>query len=118
MFPYYKAKHITAFIDDAPQANNPEYGLRLIIDFIKSGKLKFYKHIEFFNKLLPITEEIMKTGLKPEINALRFVLAAYDTNPIYNPAAGGSVRFTNFDDRNKTDTDWSNGYKEVYVEDE
>lgn len=118
-FPYFKNQHIKAFLDDAPQVNNPEYGLRLIIDFINSRKLNFSRHIELFNKLLPITEEVMKTGLKPEINALRFVLAAYDNNPIYYRQVGeGFTGFSNFADRNRSDTGWSKGYMEIFIEDE
>jgi hypothetical protein len=115
MFPHFKAKHITAFLDDAPQANNPEYGLRLIIDFISSRKLKFSNHIEHFTKLLPITGEIMKTGLAPEIHALRFVLAAIDNYPIYYRETGNSAGFGNFEDRTRSGDDWDGSYQEMNI---
>jgi hypothetical protein len=116
-YPYFKNRHITAFLDDAPQVGNLEYGVRLIIDWFKGRKLKVAKEIKSFTKVLPITEQILKQGLTPELNASRFVLAAYDSNPIYYRETGeGSVRFTNFAGRNKKGTGWGSGYKEIFID--
>ena len=52
-FPFYKAKYMTAFLyDRTPQAVNPEYGVRLILDLINERKLKVAKGVTMFTKIL------------------------------------------------------------------
>ncbi len=97
IFPYFKETWMTAGIQEAPQADNPEYGLQLIHDWLYGeGMLKIERAVktEFDEqKILPITKDMIKTGLPPVIEALRHVLAAYSRKPFY-PKPRQGVNYT------------------------
>lgn len=116
-FPYYKRNHITAFLHEAPQANNPEYGLRLIMDWLNCGTLKVAKNIKLFKGVLPLyTKENEKEKVTakppPEVDALRFVLAAFFKSP--HRAGKPFTGFKNFEHRIKPN-DQGGEYQEFYV---
>ena len=91
VFPFYKHDLLTACIDKAPQADNPEYGLQLIHDWLYAdARLKIEEAVKFEEEgVLPVTKDMLKTGVPPQLEALRSVLAAYAQNPIYSQDSKG-----------------------------
>lgn len=117
MFPYYKEDWLRAYVDEAPQADNPEFGLQLMSDWLyHENRLKIEVSVQkAFEKegVLPVTKDMIKTGIPPVICALRYILAAYFQNP-FRSRRGRSTGFSNWSNRNQGEESKGN-YQEIYV---
>jgi hypothetical protein len=115
VLPYFKDEWLTAAVIEAPQADNPEFGLQLIYDWVyEENRLKIEENVrESFEKegVLPVTKDMVKTGVPPVLKALGFVLGVYFQRPFQK---GGGMRFTNWDAKIK-DKKSEEGFREVYV---
>ena len=108
-FPYFKETWLVARLEQAPQADNPEYGLQLIYDWLHGEKrrLVLEQGVEkafLAENVFPITKEMMTSGVPPAVNALRYVLAAYEARPIFFERQSGEACISCWNDRaRKTD---------------
>lgn len=115
MFSYYREDWLTAPVDEAPQADNPEFGLQLINDWLyNTNKLRIKESVQKeFEKerYLPITKDRLKTGIPPVIRALGFVLSAYFQRP-FRSRKKGSVNLSNWQKKHEKK---ESSYEEYYV---
>ncbi|HUV58819.1 MAG TPA: hypothetical protein VMW09_01750 [Desulfatiglandales bacterium] len=112
-FPYFKGEWLLAFITEAPQADNPEFGLQIVSDWLNDKKLLVEKGVKEALEaegVFPVTQDRLKEDIPPVIKALGFVLAAYFKKPF----SGHEGQITNWDNHIKKDKDYGE-YREVTV---
>ena len=117
-FPYFKDPEHVARILPAPQADNPDYGLQLVRDYIEGSEPRLLITEEVDEKLrtenvLPVAKERLTSGMHPAIEALRYVLAAFVTKPVYSGSRGGSGGITNWKAKRRKPE--GSGYREWYI---
>ncbi len=118
-FPYFKGEWLTAFIAEAPQANNPEFGLQIISDWLKGGRLLVegrLREILVADGVFPVTKDMLKEGTPPVLRALGFVLAAYFQKPFVERKAGVQQATANWANYIRQKYGWDDGqYREMIV---
>jgi hypothetical protein len=117
LYPHFKEEWMTARLMEAPQADNPEYGLQLIHDWLyNENRLKITKNVQASfdeGNVLPVTNDMLKTGVPPVIEALRHVLSAYSRNPSYpGNRKGSEVYIGNFHKQGRKDP-WDGHYQMI-----
>lgn len=94
-----------------------EHSIALIRQWRRDNALVIPKDTILGKQIRSMTPEDLKD--KPDeryyaVMALCRVLGSFEDRPWQKPT-GGFVGFSNFADRNRSDTGWRSGYKEVYI---